>query len=56
MTLYLDVQARAQAELDTVIGTDRLPDFNDRDSLPYINALCSEIIRWLPATPLGACV
>ena len=29
---------KAQTELDSVIGTQRLPSFNDRDNLPYINA------------------
>ena len=53
MTLYPEVQSRAHAELDAVVGTDRLPDFGDRDELPYINALCSEVLRWLPVTPLG---
>lgn len=56
MTLYPDVQARAQAEIDTVIGTDRLPDLIDHDKLPYVNALCSEVTRWMPTTPLGKCI
>ncbi|KAF9244245.1 cytochrome P450 [Melanogaster broomeanus] len=29
-----DVQKRAQAEIDDVVGTDRLPNFDDRPSLP----------------------
>lgn len=53
MTVYPDVQRKAQAELDTVIGHDRLPTFEDRDSLPYINAICTECLRWLPVGPLG---
>ncbi|KIP12644.1 hypothetical protein PHLGIDRAFT_61362 [Phlebiopsis gigantea 11061_1 CR5-6] len=53
MILYPEVQTRAHAELDSVLGSERLPDFSDRDSLPYINALCSEVLRWLPVTPLA---
>lgn len=53
MTLYPEVQRRAQAELDAVVGKDRLPEFQDRDDLPYVNALCSEVVRWLTVTPLG---
>lgn len=53
MTLYPEVQRRAQAELDGVVGTDRLPTFEDRDRLPYINAICSEVLRWMPVGPLG---
>ncbi|EIW80307.1 cytochrome P450 [Coniophora puteana RWD-64-598 SS2] len=47
------VQKRAQEELDTVVGMDRLPDFSDRDSLPYIEAVFREVRRWHPVTPLG---
>ena len=44
MVLYPHVQAKAQAELDRVLG-DRLPTFQDRNDLPYINAICKEIQR-----------
>ena len=53
MALYPDVQRLAQAELDRVIGTDRLPDFSDRPSLPYINAIVKELLRWHPALMFG---
>ncbi|KDQ54011.1 hypothetical protein JAAARDRAFT_113130, partial [Jaapia argillacea MUCL 33604] len=48
-----DVQKRAQAELDAVVGSSRLPEFSDRDQLPYIEALMKETLRWLPITPLA---
>lgn len=53
MVLFPGVQERAQAELDTVVGTDRLPDFSDRNQLPYIAALIKEVWRWQPVAPLG---
>ncbi|KAJ7753359.1 cytochrome P450 [Mycena maculata] len=53
MTLYPDVQAKAQAELDAVVGLDRLPSFTDRPVLPYIEALFKEVLRWHQATPIG---
>ncbi|KAL0958953.1 hypothetical protein HGRIS_014265 [Hohenbuehelia grisea] len=53
MTLYPEVQAKAQAELDAVVGDKRLPDFGDRESMPYIEALCHEVFRWSPAVPIG---
>ena len=53
MTLYPDVQTKAQAYLDSVIGVARLPEFSDRPSLPYIDAMVLEILRWHPAVPLG---
>ncbi|THH33233.1 hypothetical protein EUX98_g1008 [Antrodiella citrinella] len=39
MMLEPDVQRKAQAEIDAVIGQDRLPNFTDRDHLPYIDAV-----------------
>ena len=53
MTLYPEIQRRAQEELDRVIGTERLPTFSDRKNLPYIDALVKEAIRWHPVAPLG---
>ncbi|KAF7357540.1 O-methylsterigmatocystin oxidoreductase [Mycena sanguinolenta] len=53
MALYPEIQKKAQTEIDTVIGTDRLPEFEDRPSLPYVEALYREVMRWKPATPLG---
>ncbi|TFK88171.1 CyP450 monooxygenase [Polyporus arcularius HHB13444] len=51
MALYPEAQQKAQAELDRVVGSSRLPDFSDRDSLPYVNALIKEILRWHVGTP-----
>ncbi|KAH9987386.1 cytochrome P450 [Russula vinacea] len=53
LVLFPQVQRRAQAELDVVIGRDRLPTFDDRPRLPYIEALCKELMRWKMATPMG---
>ena len=53
MALYPEVQKKAQAEIDAVIGPNRLPDFHDRPSLPYINAVVKESSRWNLVTPLG---
>ncbi|KDQ59106.1 hypothetical protein JAAARDRAFT_113176, partial [Jaapia argillacea MUCL 33604] len=54
MVLYPDVQKQAQAELDRVVGSSRLPDFNDQNNLPYLNAIVKETMRWQPITPLAA--
>ncbi|KAG1855191.1 cytochrome P450 [Suillus subalutaceus] len=53
MTLYPDVQKKAQAEIDSVVGPDRLPTFADRDSLPYTDALVKEVLRWNVVFPTG---
>ncbi|CAE6461621.1 unnamed protein product [Rhizoctonia solani] len=46
-----EVQAKAQLELDTVLGPCSLPTISDRERLPYVNNLISEVIRWRPALP-----
>nr|VWO96656.1 N/A [Ganoderma boninense] len=53
MALYPEAQKKAQKELDAVVGVERLPDFSDRPSLPYVSALVKELLRWHPATPMG---
>ncbi|KAJ3810352.1 cytochrome P450 [Lentinula lateritia] len=51
MAMYPEVQVRAQAELDAVVGVDRLPSFEDRDHLPYIQAVTLEALRWHSVVP-----
>ncbi|KAI9449576.1 cytochrome P450 [Lactarius psammicola] len=53
LLLRPDLQIRAQAELDAVIGRERLPTFEDRPRLPFIDAVCKEALRWRPVTPLA---
>lgn len=52
MVLFPEYQRKAQEELDRVLG-DRLPEFADAISLPYIEALVRETYRRYPVTPLG---
>ncbi|THC87143.1 hypothetical protein EYZ11_013412 [Aspergillus tanneri] len=51
--LYPDVVRKAQQELDSVVGADRLPSFDDMESLPYINAIISELLRWRPISRIA---
>lgn len=53
MTIHPEVLKRAQAEIDYVIGTDRMPSLSDRPNLPYIEAVVKEVLRWNPVGPLG---
>lgn len=53
LVLRPDLQSRAQAELDAVTGRERLPTFEDRPRLPFVDALCKETQRWRPVTPLA---
>lgn len=48
-----DIQAKGRDEIERVIGTDRLPTFEDRQSLPYVEAIYREVMRLHPALPLG---
>lgn len=54
LLLHPSVQSRAQQELDTVIGTSRLPDMPDEPNLPYLRACVKESLRWMPTAILGA--
>lgn len=53
MSLYPEVLKKAQAELDAVVGPSRLPDWEDRGSLPYVNAIVKESLRWQNVVPLS---
>ncbi len=46
MALHPDKQTKAQEELDRVIGSGiRLPEYQDEQNLPYLNALLKEVMR-----------
>lgn len=51
--MHPEAQRKAQAEIDKVIGGDRLPKLTDQPSLPYVDALVKEVFRWNPVAPLG---
>ncbi|KAF9468288.1 cytochrome P450 [Collybia nuda] len=53
MITHPHVLAKAQEEIDSVVGTSRLPDFSDRKNLPYLEAVLTEALRWLPIVPLA---
>ncbi|KAG6826714.1 hypothetical protein H0H92_014761 [Tricholoma furcatifolium] len=45
MLLHPECQARAQHEIDSVVGPGRLPNFEDRKALPYVDAVIQEVTR-----------
>ncbi|KAF5361115.1 hypothetical protein D9758_009085 [Tetrapyrgos nigripes] len=53
MVLNPEVQERAAKELDEVVGRDRLPTFEDRSRLRYVECVVQETLRWHPVLPLG---
>ena len=53
MMAYPEVQQRAQEEIDQIVGGERLPRVEDRENLPYVDALVKEVFRFHPIAPLG---
>jgi cytochrome P450 len=53
MLVRPDVQKKAQAEMDALVGSERLPDFSDIEHAPFTTAVVCELLRWLPVLPLG---
>ena len=51
--MHPEVQRKAQAEIDRVVGNDRFPTLADQPDLPYTDALVKEVFRWNPVAPLG---
>lgn len=53
MVNFVDIQRKAQDEIDRVVGPQRLPTFEDRPYLPYCEAVFRETLRWIPVLPLA---
>ncbi|KAJ6555588.1 cytochrome P450 [Mycena vulgaris] len=52
MVLHPEVQAKAQAEIDSVTGRSRLPRMSDRTAMPYLVSIVWETFRWSPPVPV----
>jgi len=50
---YPEFIKKAQKELDDIVGQNRLPDFDDLDNLPYLQAVVEENFRWRHIVPAG---
>lgn len=53
MIKYPEVQARAHAQIDAVVGPGRSPRWTDYARLPYVVQIVKETMRWRPVTPLS---
>jgi cytochrome P450 len=53
MCHYPDWQRRTQKEVDEVVGSSRMPNFDDIPSLPTVRAVIKEVLRWRPVTAGG---
>lgn len=47
------MQRKAQEEIDRVIGAQRVPNFDDREKLPYVEAVWKESLRWTTIGQVG---
>lgn len=52
MILHPGIQAKAQSEIDTVVGTKRTVHDSDLPNLPYLQAIVKETLRMHPPGPL----
>lgn len=54
MCLFPQWQQRVQEEMDEAVGGQRLPEFDDFDSLPTLRAVIKESMRWRPVLSGGS--
>ncbi|TFK73172.1 cytochrome P450 [Pluteus cervinus] len=53
MVLNPDIQQKLRSAVEAVVGTDRLPEFEDVEPIDYLHAVVKETLRWQPVTPLA---
>ncbi|QRW26824.1 cytochrome P450 family protein [Rhizoctonia solani] len=53
MAMYPEVQTKAQAEVDSILCGNRFPEIEDQQSMPYVEAVIKEALRWRSVLPLG---
>jgi cytochrome P450 len=54
LALHQDVQRKIHAEIDTIIGKDRLPDMRDVPNMPYLQSTLCEVQRISGVIPFSA--
>ena len=47
MLLHPEIQSDAQDEIDRVVGNERLPGYEDKESLPITTAIMKEVLRYV---------
>ncbi|CAK4033753.1 cytochrome P450 [Lecanosticta acicola] len=53
MVLHPQAYAKLQKSIESVVGSSRLPGFEDIPQLPYVRAVVKEVLRWRPVTAGG---
>jgi hypothetical protein len=47
MVLHPECQREAHEEINSVVGTARLPQFSDREALPFVECVYQEVLRFV---------
>ncbi|GFT94069.1 cytochrome P450 2G1 [Nephila pilipes] len=50
---FPEVQKKILAEIDEVVGRERFPTWQDRQSMPFTEAAIAELMRWRTIVPLN---
>ncbi|PRD21741.1 UNVERIFIED_CONTAM: Cytochrome P450 2J2 [Trichonephila clavipes] len=53
MAAYPEVQKKVQAEIDNVVGRERMPSWDEHEKLPYTEAVIMELMRWRTIIPIN---
>ncbi|CAL1262528.1 unnamed protein product [Larinioides sclopetarius] len=53
MATYQDVQKKVQQEIDNVIGSERMPSWDDHSKMPITEATIMELMRWRTIVPIN---
>ncbi|CAK5274028.1 unnamed protein product, partial [Mycena citricolor] len=53
LSSHLQVQKKAQEEMDAVVGLEQPPTWDDLEKLPYLQAFLDECMRFRPIGPLA---
>ncbi|KAJ3794175.1 cytochrome P450 [Lentinula aff. detonsa] len=49
MALHPEIQKKGQEAVDKALGGSRMPTLSDFGSIPYVDAIINETLRWKPA-------
>ncbi|KAL7405400.1 hypothetical protein ABVT39_000079 [Epinephelus coioides] len=53
MALYPNIQERVHREIDSVLYNGRAPTLEDKQKMPYVEAVLHEVLRFCNIVPLG---
>ncbi|XP_056464489.1 vitamin D 25-hydroxylase [Gadus chalcogrammus] len=53
MALYPNIQERVHQEIDSVLVNGRAPSLEDKQRMPYVEAVLHEVLRFCNIVPLG---